>query len=79
MRVPVYCLQASRVPNVARWPLLGVRHCCSFSHSLPLIKVNCSDIPSSNKDNPELGPETIHLKTRVVKLSEGSQLPTPLS
>ena len=47
-------------------PVLGVRHgCCSFPHGLPLMKVNRSDIPSSNKDCPKLWPETIHFKAHM--------------
>lgn len=67
MCVPVHCLRASRIPNVApMFPLLGVHHCCcSFLHSLPLMKMNCYNIPSSNKDCPQLWPVTTHLSMKT--------------
>lgn len=67
--VPVYCLQASSIPNVARrLPCWVSATIAAHFHSLPLIKVNRYDIPSSNKDCLKLWPVTIHLKTRVLKL-----------
>lgn len=57
----VPCLQASRAPSCSpAFPLLGVRHIAALSHSLPLMRVNCYDVLSSNKDCPRLWPVTIH-------------------
>ena len=77
--VPVYCLQASRIPHVGRmsphqWGEGVSAAVAAHFTSLPLIKVNCYDIPSSNKDCLKLWPVTIPLKTRVLKLRLSSRL-----
>ena len=71
--VPVYCLRASRIPHVGwtsphQWGEGVSAAVAAHLTSLPLIKVNCYDIPSSNKDCLKLWPVTIPLKTRVLKL-----------
>lgn len=58
----VSCLPASGIPNVARTPplLLVSVTLLLLIFSVCLSQVNCSYIPSSNKDCPRLWPVTTH-------------------